>query len=104
MWRQRNRSQMKEQENTPEELNEMEASNLSHIEFKVMIVRILNNMENGIETIKKDQAEIKNAISEINNTLEGINSRLDEAEDRTSNLEDKVEKSPKQSNKKKKQF
>ena len=60
---------MKEQENTPEELNEMEASNLSHIEFKVMIVRILNNMENGIETIKKDQAEIKNAISEINNTL-----------------------------------
>ena len=29
MGRQRNRSQMKEQENSPEELDEMEASNLS---------------------------------------------------------------------------
>ena len=34
-----------------------------------------------IETIKRDQAEIKKAISEINNTLEGINSRLDKPED-----------------------
>ena len=45
-----------------------------------------------METIKKDQSEIKNAISEINNTLEEINSRLDEAEDRLSVLENKVEK------------
>ena len=34
-----------------------------------------------METIKKDQSEIKNAISEINNILKGINSRLGEAED-----------------------
>ena len=49
-------------------------------------------MKNHIETIKKDQSKIKNAISEINNTLERINSRLDEAEDTISVLEDKVEK------------
>ena len=49
-------------------------------------------MRKGLETIKKDQSEMKNAISEINNTLEGINTRLDETEDQVSNLEDKVEK------------
>ena len=49
-------------------------------------------MKKGIETIKKDQWEVKNAISSINNTLEGLNSRWDEAEDWISDLEDKVEK------------
>ena len=77
---------MKEQENSPEELNEMEASNLSDIEFKVMIISILNSMKKDIETIKKDQSEIKNAISEINNTPEGIHSSLDEVEDQICDL------------------
>ena len=92
MGRQRNRPQKKEQVNSTEELDEMEASNLSDREFKVMIIRIFNSMRKDIETIKRDQSEIKNAISEINNTLEGINSRLDEAEDHISDLGDKVEK------------
>ena len=91
--RQRNRSkQMKERENSPKELDEMEASNLSDREFRVTIIRILNSIKN-IETLKKkNQSEIKDKISEINYTLKGINSRLDEAEDRISVLEDKVEK------------
>ena len=73
---------MKEQENSPEEeLNEMEASNLSDREFRVMIIMTRNSMKKDIEIMKKDQSEIKNAISESNNTLEGINSRLYEAED-----------------------
>ena len=76
----RNRPEMKEQENSPEEIDEMEASNLSDREFRVIIIRILNSIKRNIETILKDQSEIKNAICEINNTLEGINSRLDEAE------------------------
>ena len=91
MGKQRNRPQMKEQENSPEELDEMEESNLSHREFRVMIIRILNSMKKDIETMQKDQSEIKNAISERNNILEGLNSRLDEAEDKISILEDKVE-------------
>ena len=50
MGRQRNRPQMKEQENSPEELDEREASNLSHTEFRVMIIRILDSMKKGIKT------------------------------------------------------
>ena len=56
MGRQRNRPQRKEQENFPEEeLNEREASNLSDIEFRVMIVRILKGLKKDTEMIKKDQ-------------------------------------------------
>ena len=37
---------MKEQKNQPEkELNEMEASNLSDVEVRIMIIRILNHMK-----------------------------------------------------------
>ena len=73
---------MKEQENSiEEEPNEMEASNLLGSEFRVKIIRILNNMKKDIETIKKDQSEVKNAISEINNIMGGIKTRLDEAEE-----------------------
>ena len=47
MGRHRNRPQMKEQENSPEEeLNKMEASNLSDREFRVIIIRILNSIKN----------------------------------------------------------
>ena len=63
MGRQRNRPQMKEQENSPEkELDEMEVSNLSDRDFIVIIIRILKCMKKDIETIKKDQSEIKIAI------------------------------------------
>ena len=71
---------MREQENFPEELDEMEASSLSDTKFRVMTKRIFDSMKKDKETIKKNQSEQKNAISEINYTLEGINSRLDEAE------------------------
>ena len=61
---------MKELENTPEKLDEMEANHLSDREFRAMIIRIISSMEKDIEIIKKDQSEIKNANPEINNTLE----------------------------------
>ena len=48
MGGQRNMPQRKEQENYPEELNEMEGSNLSDIEFRVMILRILNSIKKDI--------------------------------------------------------
>ena len=63
-----------------EDLNEMEASNLSDKEFMVMIIRIVSSMKKDIETFKKDLSEMKNAVSEINNTLERIH-WLDKAED-----------------------
>ena len=46
MGRHKKDSQMKEQENSPEEeRDEMEANNLSDRKFRVMIIRILNIME-----------------------------------------------------------
>ena len=47
---QRNRPQIKEEENSPEEeLHEMDANNLSHREFRVMIMRIHNSMKKDIK-------------------------------------------------------
>ena len=45
MGRQTNRPQMKGQENFPEELDEMEISNLSDREFRIMIIRIRNSIK-----------------------------------------------------------
>ena len=48
------RPQMKEQENSPEEeLSEVEASHLSDIEFKVMIIRILRSMKETDKPLKR---------------------------------------------------
>ena len=66
------------------ELNEMEASKLSDIEY--------NSIKKETETINKNQEEMKNTLSEKKKTLEGITIRLGEAEDRTIELEDKVER------------
>lgn len=80
--RQRNRLQTKEQEYCSEkELNEMEVSNLSDIEFRVILTMMFNSIKTYIETIKKDQSEINNAISEIKYTLRGIKSKFDKMKD-----------------------
>ena len=83
---------MKEQENSPDEdLDEMEASNLSHRvqsdDYKDTQQHEKRHRNNKIGPVRN-----KNEISEINNILEGINNKLDEAEVRISILEDKVEK------------
>ena len=45
MKRQRNMAQMKEQNKTPEkELNKMEISNLSDVEFKTLLIRMLKEL------------------------------------------------------------
>ena len=45
MRRQRNMAQMKEQSKTPEkELNKMEISNLSDVEFKTLVIRMLKEL------------------------------------------------------------
>ena len=60
MGRQRKKPEMKEQENIlEEELDEMEAINLSDREFRVMIIRILNSMKKDIETIKEGPVKNK---------------------------------------------
>ena len=82
-------------------LNEKEASQLSDIEFKALVIRKLTelselkenyqklqghyneltanyiNMKKEIETTNTGQEEMKNTISELMNTVEGIKSRLE---------------------------
>ena len=43
---------MKEQENFPE-LDEMEVNSSSNRQFRVMMIRIFNNIKKDIETIKR---------------------------------------------------
>ena len=46
---------MKEQIKTPEkELNEMEISNLSDAEFKALVIRMLKELSEDLNRIKKD--------------------------------------------------
>ena len=91
---------------------EEEIGNLPEKEFRIMIVKMIQNLEikmesqissletrtermqerfnKDLEEIKKSQYIMNNAINEIKNTLEGTNSRILEAEDRISELEDRM--------------
>ena len=80
MSRQRNMAQMKEQIKTPEnELNEMEISNLSEAEFKTLVIKMLKELSEDLNRMKKIQSEVKGTLIEIKNNLYGNNSRVDEA-------------------------
>ena len=58
MKRQRNMVQMKEQNKTPEkELNKMEMSNLSHAEFKTLVIRMLKELIGYFNSIKKKPSQ-----------------------------------------------
>ena len=83
---------MKEQtRNTEVQINEEEIGKLPEKDLRIMIVKMIKNLENRMdkiqESINKDLEELKNkhtqtknTITEIENTLEGINSRISEAE------------------------
>ena len=92
MKRQRNTPQMKEQtRNTEIQINEEEIGKLPKQEFKIMIVKMIKNLENkmekmqqlinkDLEQLKNKHTETNNTNTEIKNTLEGINSKISEAE------------------------
>ena len=91
---------MKEQgQNTSDLTNEEKIGSLPEKEFRIMIVRMIQNLGNRIdemqetfnkdvEELKRNEAMMKNTKNEIKNTLDGINSRITEAEERRSDLED----------------
>ena len=55
--------QMKEQNKTPgKELNKMEINNLSDVEFKTLVIRILKEIIGYCNSIKKTQVEMKVAL------------------------------------------
>ena len=84
---------MKEQtRNTEVQINEETIGKLSQKEFRIMIVKMIKNLENRMEkmqesinkhteALKNKHMETNNTITEIKNTLEEINSRIAEAEE-----------------------
>ena len=97
---------MKEQDKTPEkQLNEEEIGNLPEKVFRIMIVKMIQDLgkrmeakiekmqemfNKDLEKLKNKQTEMNNTITEMKTTLEGINSRITKAEEQTSDLEDRM--------------
>ena len=91
---------MKKKDKTPEELSEVEISNLPDKEFNLIIIKMLKDLRiktdehhqnievfyQRVEKYKKKQTEMKK------NTLEGIISRSDDSEKLISELEDRLAK------------
>ena len=106
MKRKRAMYQMKEQDKTPEkQLNEVEIGNLPEKEFRIMIVKTIQDLRKrmeakiekmqemfnkDLEELKNKQTEMNNTITEMRNTLEGKNSRITEAEEWLSDLEGRM--------------
>ena len=95
---------MKEQGKNPQDqTNKEEIDSLPEKEFRVMIVKMIQNVGNRrekiqetfnkeLEELKSKQTMMKNTINETKNSLEGMNSRITEAEEWISDLDDeKVE-------------
>ena len=88
-------AQTKEEIKTPEkELNKREISNLSDAEFKTLVVRMLKELSENFNSIKKIQSEMKDTLTEIKNNLQGNKSTVDEVENQVNDLEHKEEKQP----------
>ena len=97
MRQQKNMSQMKEQgKNLQDQINEEEIGNLPGKEFRVMIVKMIQNLRSRMEEwtekiqemfnrelkeLKNKQTEMNNTITEMKNTIEGVNNRITEAEE-----------------------
>ena len=90
---QKNMSQMKEQgKNLQDQINEEEIDNLPGKEFRVVIVKMIQNLGNkwiekikemfnkDLEELKNKQTEMNNTITKMKNTQEGINNRITEEE------------------------
>ena len=88
---------MKEQgKNLQDQINEEEIGNLPEKEFRVMMVKMIQNLRNRMEAriekiqemfnkdlreLKNKQTEMNNTVTEMKYTLEGINNRITEAEE-----------------------
>ena len=93
---------MKEEgKNPPEQTNEEEIGSLPEKEFRVMIVKMIQNLGNrmektqerfnkDLEELKRKQTMMDTTVNEIKNSLEEISNRITEVEERISDLEDKI--------------
>ena len=73
MRRQRNKVQMKEQTKL-QKTTKQNGDNLPDAEFKTLVIRVLKELSEDVNSIKYIQSEMKNTLSEIENNLQGNNS------------------------------
>ena len=87
--------QVKEQgRNSQGKINKEETGKLAEKEFRVMIVKRIQNLKSGTEKMQESintfnkeleeiniETEMNNTIAEIKNIIKGINSRITEAEE-----------------------
>ena len=74
MKRQRNTAQMKEQtRNTEVQINEKQKGKLPEKEFRILIVKIIKNLEDKME---KMQESINKDLEELNNSIQGQATQL----------------------------
>ena len=81
MRNQRNTQEVKEQsKNPPDPKNEEEISRLPEKQFRVMIVKMIQNLGNRMEkiqkTFNKDLEELKSKQTMMNNTINEIKNSL----------------------------
>ena len=98
--------QMKEQDKLPEEhLSEVEIGNLPEKEFRVMMIKMIQDLgkrmeaqvektqgifNKELEDLRNEHREMNSTIIEVKNALGEINSGVNEIEERISELEDVV--------------
>ena len=111
MKRQRNIQQVKEHDKYPtNQTKEEQVRSLPEKEFRIIIVKMIQNLENKMELQtnsletriekmqemfnkdleKKSQSITNNVITEIKSTLERTNSRITKAEERPNEAEDRM--------------
>jgi len=87
--------QVKEQgRNSQGKINKEEIGKLAEKEFRVMIVKRIQNLKSGMEKMQESintfnkeleeiniETEMNNTIAEIKNIIKGINSRITDAEE-----------------------
>ena len=82
-------AQMKEQIKAPEkQLNDKEIDNLSDVEFKTLVIRMLTEM---IEYSCKIEEEVKAMQSEVKQNIQGTNSDRKETRTQINSLQPKEE-------------
>jgi len=82
---------------TTRHLSKTDKSNMPDREFKVMIIKILAQLEKRVEGLSEtinteinNVTDIKGSIRKMRTMLYGMNSRLEEAEEQINDLEHRV--------------
>ena len=70
----------------------MKIGNLSDAEFKTLVIRMLKELSEYLNSTKKIQSKMKDSLIEIKNNLQGNKSRVDEAKHQINDLEHKEAK------------